>query len=321
MEHFFDQMSDSSSPMEFSEEEITLESILKANLESKSSAINLSGIQISELPNIFSTLDYIKVLNAYDIGLQSLKNLPPNLIELEVSCNQIKRITRELPSSLEVLDINRCQLEFIEYLPPKIRKLDVSYNTLFELPALGDNLISLDASNNFIWTIDNLPDSIESLFVHANKIEIINKLPNKLKRFIAYNNKIKEIKYFPDDCEDIDLDFNNLKIIPTLPSKLINFTATENLITDVNLCDNKLPDNLMQMELRRNPLTNVSNIITDSPFVKISEDVVFLNPFEYSEEPFNFSEKEEKTEAQKLKERIKELKPLYVIELYELIRV
>jgi hypothetical protein len=313
MESFFEQMSDNESDGYASEndEELTLENILKENEKTKSHSISLCGIQLSELPEIFKSLDHITELNVYDIGLKSLKNMPPNLIKLEASANEIRRLTDTLPESLESLEINRCMLEYIERLPSKLKRLDISYNTLVELPIFSDSLRFLDAGNNFITNIDHLPDSIESLDLYANKITVINKLPNNLKKFIAYNCKIKEIKSFPDNLEVIDIDFNELVVLPELPSKLSDLTAVDNNITTINLRGGKIPDYLETMELRRNPLTHVSQEIINCPFVKISHEVLFMNR---SKDP-------ELIVNNELKEKIKRLKNIYKIELKEIIKV
>ncbi|MEI6087545.1 MAG: hypothetical protein WCR66_08170 [Bacteroidota bacterium] len=114
----------------------------------------------------FSSLK-ILVLNMNKISI--LPNLPPSLIELDVSFNEDLRALPQLPVSL--------------------KKLDIQHTIINELPAnLPSQLEYLKCTHTQIKILPKLPNSLKDLYIQETEITSLSQLPDKLETLI-YNDK------------------------------------------------------------------------------------------------------------------------------------
>lgn len=66
----------------------------------------------NKLPDIFSSLDYVKILHIPNGLISSFDNLPPNLEELDMENNEIKEIEKDkLPKTLVKLNLSNNKIE------------------------------------------------------------------------------------------------------------------------------------------------------------------------------------------------------------------
>ena len=121
--------------------------------------------------------------------ITSLKNIPPNVKEIQISDNLLIEI-EELPKNLEILNVENNYLSKLDFK-------DV------------DQLLILNISHNNFERLDNLPSTITELKCNHNKITYINLFEmNDLKLLNANNNKISIIDNLPNGIIKLLLDNN-----------------------------------------------------------------------------------------------------------------
>lgn len=204
----------------------------------------------------FNILNYknitIQRLFISDNLLNSIDELPDELVELNCSSNKIVEITN-LPNTLKILSCNNNLLLELNYLPESLEYLDCSSNKLVNIDNLPYGLINLICSHNNIINIDNLPCNLLYLSCKNNKIKFIHKLPKSLKKLNCSFNNISEIE-FSENLTSIIIDQKNvLKILSGNLPKLLNLQVFENNYYSNFLTRN---DKIFAFELDKKKLIN-----------------------------------------------------------------
>jgi len=127
---------------------------------------------VNELPELPNTITH---LHCFNNKVKKISKLPINLLELEVSLNDLT----ELPE-----------------LPNSLTKLNCSFNKIKEL-TLNNNIIILNCSNNELINIKNIPNSLNSLNCSNNKLTDLSEL-SKINDVRFYNNPLEKLPSFTD---------------------------------------------------------------------------------------------------------------------------
>ena len=109
--------------------------------------------------NVFKNLTVLKISK---LRLTELPILPPTLVTLDCSKNQLTQLPT-LPSNLTVLNISKLRLIELPILPPTLVTLDCSYNVLTQLPTLPSNLTVLNISKLRLTELPILPQTLVTL--------------------------------------------------------------------------------------------------------------------------------------------------------------
>ena len=259
-----------------------LSRIAKARDE-KSAELNLSKLQLTELPIELFECTYLREL---DISFNQLTSLPSeigsldNLRELNVSDNQLASLPSEIGNlgNLQQLDVSDNQLTS---LPNKIgnlanlQQLDVSDNQLTSLPneigSLG-NLQELNVSDNQLISLPSEIGNIGNLqqfYVYFNKL---TSLPSEIGNL----NNLQELDVFDNQLTSLPNEIGNLDILQqldvsdnqltSLPSEIGNL----DILQELNASGNRLTslpneignlDNLQQLDVSDNQLTSLPSEI------------------------------------------------------------
>ena len=105
--------------------------------------LNVSGLNITSLPELPSRLQY---LNCHRTHLTSLPELPSGLIILNCSNTRLTSLPK-FPSELIHITCSHTPITSISELPFRIQSLDCSYTQLTILPELPSTLLELFSSN------------------------------------------------------------------------------------------------------------------------------------------------------------------------------
>jgi len=188
---------------------LKLENVIKkwvkeANEDEYLELHGLDLITIPELPN------NVKYLNLWDNeSLESLDNLPPNLIELRCPNNKVKSLGN-LPNTLIKLNCSNTLIESLDGIPDGLQFLYcngcININTISKLPS---SLLYLELQNNKIKNLPKLPPKLEHLDIDNCKlIEKLPKIPTSLKLLSIKSTSIKE-RNIPRLPEDIKLIYDD----------------------------------------------------------------------------------------------------------------
>lgn len=273
--NIYEMMNTSNIFMKKKKEKKNLEKIIIESFEDKPSLLKIEKLEekISNLPEKFKEMDWItELVIESNIGLETLDNLPPNLIKLTIQKNQISIIDGTLlPDILEFLMISRSKVKEVHNLKEGIIHIDLHSNyinflasipkttkifkisgnpELIEFCELHEGLEIFDISETSVENIDFLPDSIEQLITTKAIIPIINKLPKNLKSWTSYQSSITKINCeLPENLEVLDLYANNLMEIPKVPRSIKRVDLSQNELTKI--CD--FPYDLIEkLELNNN---------------------------------------------------------------------
>lgn len=153
----------------------------------------------------------------------------------------------EIPKHITFLDCSKNNIEHIDSLPKNILYLDCSYNRLKNLDfIINSNLISLTIKGIKISIIKEIPKSLT--FLNCSRCNL-QRLPNlkNVKILICKNNRIKKL-YLNDSMLYLDASRN-----------LINFV-------------NKIPKDLICINLFRNKLTNLPNLHENISYLSLGSN-------------------------------------------------
>jgi internalin A len=220
--------------------------IEKAKQSKHYTKLDLSGSQITELPEEIGQLTHLTFL---DLSLNELTLLPEstirqltNLTSLDLRSNELTALPESIGqlTNLTSLDLRSNQLralpEWIGQLT-NLTSLDLRSNELTALPeSIGQstNLVSLSISSNRLTA---LPESIGqltnlvSLSISGNQLtvlpESIGKLINMTSLSLSNNQirKLPDLITLPKNLISLFLDNNQLSILPEWIGELSNLTS------------------------------------------------------------------------------------------------
>lgn len=253
-----------------------LSEILNEYKEHANEPLVIKNIYINEMPDIhmFMNLRHLKIINCnllnipkmpniltLDVSnnkLTQLTNIPPTIVELNVSRNNINTINLDLHMDLKILNLSGNICNTLN-LSQNITNLDISntkfvitndciINKLLDLKILdldqclvaqngfdnlSDSIINMSASyikttSNLI--INKLPEKLESLkCINSNICEFkFNNFPSSLTKLIIYNNKLTTIPIFSNIMDTLDISNNNLLNIQNIPKYVRFFDCSGN---------------------------------------------------------------------------------------------
>lgn len=163
-------------------ESIVAEWIRKEDVEAP---LNIGSLRLDEVPNLPSN---VKRLSLFANNLTTINSLPETLIELNISCNRIHRLSCELPPRLRNLSCDSNMLTMLPELPDTLEFLSCSNNRSISLPVFPPRLRLLDVAQNNLRFLPDLPPALETLFCHNNQLQLMPYLPPKLIFLLDYNN-------------------------------------------------------------------------------------------------------------------------------------
>jgi Leucine-rich repeat (LRR) protein len=192
----------------------------------------------------YETFDSITHLNISDKRLKKIKVLPKNLVILDCSHNNLKKLFDE-----------EC------IIPETLERIDCSHNHLKSIKQLQNlpNLKILNCSHNLIKKID-YPMNIEEIYTDNNLISGKLEFKESLKILSANNNLITTFVYeeIPLYLKQIYLNNNKIEIFPkikgftssTLKMELVNNPIIRNDSEGMNLYNIILRETPSDYELK-----------------------------------------------------------------------
>lgn len=249
------------------------------NIKSYNESLYIFNCEISELTEDLKTMEWVTKLVIKKVGLTSINNLPPNLVELSVIGNNIRILDGAvLPSTLKSLDwidnktrdvvglqdgIVFLQLkdnyisEISSAIPKTVEKIDVSGNKcLITLPIIPEGCCYANFTCTSITNIDTLPDSIEELHTCRCNIPIVNKLPKNLKVWKNFISGLKSITCkWPSDIIEVDLYNNNVSYVPDFPPTCETVDLGNNALRAVP----KFPSTVLSFNIKDNEALELSD--------------------------------------------------------------
>jgi len=230
--------------------------LLEENFEHKLNKFDCL-IKIGYVPREFNEHIWITTLCMSSCNIMDIKNMPPFLINLDISNNVITKINNNaLPDTIEKIDISSNKLTSISNLPRQLVELNAAYNELVlcdfvglaqletvsleynELscaPYFENSVESIDLSNNMLTIFDSLYEltHLETLDMSGNKLTLIRILPPNLKILTCANNEIKAAINFPHRIEEINLSSNNISHISNIPDSVTSLDLSDNELTSL----------------------------------------------------------------------------------------
>jgi len=196
---------------------------------------------LEKIPTVIADMANLKTLviagDIYEAktqrwGIWKIENLPPNILTLNVSHNQITKI-RNLPPNISNLSIFSNYIGKLENLPQGITKLNISYNKIGELKNLPPNISILDISHNKINKLENLPPNISILDISYNKIVKLENLTQSISTLDINCNQISILENLPQSISRLDISCNQIKVLENLPQNLSQLDISDNRINDI----------------------------------------------------------------------------------------
>ncbi|XP_068647654.1 plant intracellular Ras-group-related LRR protein 1-like [Aristolochia californica] len=218
--------------------------------------VDLSGRQLTILPEAFGRLRALVVLN---LANNQLEDLPDsiagleNLEEFRVSSNALLSLPDSigLLINLKILDVSGNKLSALPDSISRCRslvELDASYNKLTYLPTnIGYELVNLQKLSVHLNKLRSLPTSmcemrsLRYLDAHFNELHVLPHAIGKLTNLETLNlsSNFSDLKELPDTIGDLinlkELDLSNNQI-HALP---VTFGRLDNLVK-LNLAENPL---------------------------------------------------------------------------------
>lgn len=231
-------------------DEQEIERIMDTSREIKGKVLIFDGTQMHKLPQELVDFTWVEDLHIVNCGLESLENLPCNVIKVVANDNNITEVIGNDTSKVQELSLNNNHIVKFSWNNQNLKKVKLSGNYLN------------DTSTEF-------PDSLLMLLISKNKFTLFPKLGTNIKVLKISDNMLQEIDYDTKSCVRLDVCNNNIISVKKLPPHLIDFHADFNNIS--YLCN--FPESIEEISLKQNEL----NILPKLPNVCRSCDVSYNN--------------------------------------------
>jgi len=178
--------------------------------------LELHGLDLIHIPELPRNVKYLNLWG--NESLESLDNLPPNLIELRCPANKIKSLGN-LPKTLIKLNCSETLIENLDGIPDGLEFLYCNgCPNIKNISKLPSSLLYLELQNNLIENLPKLPTKLQHLDLdNCQGIEKLPKIPASLKLLIIKSTSIKErnipklpegITLIYDDDDDDEVNAN-----------------------------------------------------------------------------------------------------------------
>ncbi|MES2832702.1 MAG: NEL-type E3 ubiquitin ligase domain-containing protein [Pseudomonadota bacterium] len=161
--------------------------------KTEQSNLNLTGLKLSSLPDVLSSLGSVTSLDLVGNRLTTLPNLPPYLQKLSATGNRLT----SLPE-----------------LPETLNSLACDFNRLSALPDLPGSLDSLYVVGNRLLTLPRLPQALAAMDVSHNQLEHLPTIPNSIKTLSVRNNRLTRVPQLEGQIDVLELGYNRLQRLP-----------------------------------------------------------------------------------------------------------
>jgi hypothetical protein len=170
--------------------------------------LELHDLDLINIPEMPRNVKYLSVWG--NESLESLDNLPPNLIELRCPTNKIKSLGN-LPKTLIKLNCSETLIENLDGIPDGLEFLYCNdCANISNISKLPSSLLYLELQNNLIGNLPKLPTKLQHLDIdNCQGIEELPKIPASLKLLSIKSTSITNIPKLPegitliyDDDED-----------------------------------------------------------------------------------------------------------------------
>jgi hypothetical protein len=226
------------------------------------SILDLSGWDITELPDMPDSVEYLDISNT---NIKKLQRLPTNLKWLKCNLTPIEEFPESLPSNLKYINCVCCdnlkpfsipkgikiKESFKEYIENKELQTEnheeLAKKRIEELNVKKNPRNILDLSGLKIEVLPEIPDEVEQMNCDGMRLKSLKGLPKNLKRLSCSGYTQKVFDYLPEGLEYLKSNWSQyIETIDNLPSSLKKlemgyYTA----ITRIN----KLPPNLRHLDL------------------------------------------------------------------------
>jgi hypothetical protein len=239
----------------------TLESRLEITEKENFSYLDLSRLELTQIPNFNDYKNYDKLINIKYLFLNDNK-----LINCDNALQYFK--------NLEVLDISFNCIELITFLPTKLKEFICHNNKIVKIPS-HENIKVLDCSNNKIKKLGEYPN-VRDLICCDNNLTSIKQY-NMLKTMTCKNNPIINFSIQPNlellDCSNTKLT-GKLNGLFKLNGLICNFTTISD-ITDLEKLES------LEIEGCRMNIPYLEHIkcilFSDDDDIKLSENLKIKN--------------------------------------------
>ncbi len=223
--------------------------------------------------NCISKIDIISQVNMKTLKISgniisSIKNLPPNLIDLDIS-------------NTKFVITNQCIINTLT----KLKKLDIEQCLIAQngIDNLPDNITHLSASHIKTTSgliINNLPKNLENFKCNnSNVCELkFDEFPSTITHISIYNNKLTHVPTVPLKMDTLDISNNLLSSIPTIPTYVRIFDCSGN--EQLKLTDSQITL-LKQLDLLRE-----TNITYNEPTNTFDDFMLHLNDVDDDDDDF-----------------------------------
>jgi hypothetical protein len=292
----------------------SIEENINIYLTNPSNTFTANNSHIRKIPSIMETFGDIIFLRLINCSLTNLSNLPPNIVNLDISNNNISEIhNSDIPKTLVDINLNNNNIRTLDLsISDNITILNLSNNPLTNILAFPPNIIELNLSssninstemiNNLtglqilrlcstnISNIDNLPDTIKELNISRINMElgsgVISKLPASLTKLVAHCSGIKQFSFgeFPHNMIVLDVYNNELTELPKLPNKMEDIDISRNKLTRITNIphiitkfDSRMNEHLIFTQEQKNIINNLKNTPWENDIhTNNTDDDIFL---------------------------------------------
>jgi internalin A len=251
--------------------------VIAQAIEEQWQQLDLSGMNLFELPESIGQLTNITVLN---LSSNQLRYLPEsigqltNLTSLNLSFNQFNALPESMAplTNLTSLDLSRNKLHTLPDLLGQLTNLtslNLSFNQFQVLPESITQLIKLTTLDLWNNQLNILPESIgnlanlTSLNFRNNKLNVLPESIGKFTNIRSLDLSLNKINALPESIGNLtnlislDLKDHQLSILPESIGNLANLTSLDLRSNQLSILPESIGNlaNLTSLDLRSNQLS------------------------------------------------------------------
>ncbi|XP_049942046.1 toll-like receptor 2 isoform X1 [Schistocerca serialis cubense] len=164
--------------------------------------LTLGSMKLGSLHGPVVTMPTLEILRLPDDEIITISEATllavPNILQLDVTGNQLQELPQRLPDRLLALNVSRNRLVSLPTeLPQTLTNLNISYNAIEELQeTLPAALLILDASHNSLQKLpQSLPTDLHRLDVSHNRLQMLHTdMPPNLEILQVAHNQLTTLE-------------------------------------------------------------------------------------------------------------------------------